>query len=117
MKFQVSKCRAVSRHLLLMALLLSISATAVQAEPVMLFSRVIAEAAAPAIPASRSRQRSPRVKLDEKGDLLVQFAGARFTVAYNSPVDPLKPSEPPRTPQREENVPINGISLVASLPF
>ena len=57
------------------------------------------------------------LKLDEKGDLLIKYGGARFTVAYNDPADLLKPSDQPQYPQRERTATINGISLTASLSF
>jgi len=57
------------------------------------------------------------LKLDEKGDLLIQCGCARFIVAYNDPADLLKPSEQPQFPQRERTATINGISLTASLTF
>ena len=57
------------------------------------------------------------LKLDEKGDLLIQCGYARFTVAYNEPADQFKPSEQQQFQQRERNAIINGISLTASLSF
>jgi len=62
-------------------------------------------------------RRNIPLKLDEKGDLLIQYGGARFTVAYNSPLDQFTPSEQQQNPQREHNSIINGISLTASLSF
>jgi hypothetical protein len=58
------------------------------------------------------------LKLDEKGDLLIQCGCARFTVAYNSPAGQFKPPEQQYIPQREDTTSIfNGISLTASLMF
>jgi hypothetical protein len=58
------------------------------------------------------------LKLDEKGDLLIQCGCARFTVAYNSPAGQFKPPEQQYIPQRESTTSIfNGISLTASLLF
>ena len=56
-------------------------------------------------------------RVDEKGDLLIQCGSARFTIAYNAPVDQPKPSGQQYSPQREFNTPIIGISLTASLSF
>ena len=62
---------------------------------------------------------SPRIfqqkilKLDEKGDLLIQCGSARFTVAYSEPVDRFKL----QNPQRERTTTINGLSLTARLYF
>ncbi|MBL0224447.1 MAG: hypothetical protein IPQ16_02345 [Geobacteraceae bacterium] len=57
------------------------------------------------------------LKLDEKGDLLIQCGCARFTVAYNDPADRFKPSHQQQHPQQEQPSGINGISLTASLSF
>jgi hypothetical protein len=65
----------------------------------------------------RAFQRNIPLKLDQKGDLLIQCGSARFSVAYNEPADQLKPSEQQQFKQREHNSIINGISLTASLPF
>jgi len=65
----------------------------------------------------RSIQQKTFLKLDEKGDLLIQCGNARFTIAYNAPADQLKLSGQPFSQQREYNAPITGISLTASLPF
>ena len=70
------------------------------------------------LPVSSSRiLQQKKLKLDEKGDLLIQYGNARFTVAYNEPVDQFKPSEQHQYPQRERTAAINGISLTASLTF
>jgi hypothetical protein len=65
----------------------------------------------------RTFQRNTPLKLDQKGDLLIQCGFARFSVAYNEPADQLKPSELQQFKQREHNSIINGISLTASLSF
>jgi hypothetical protein len=58
-----------------------------------------------------------KLKVDEKGDLLIQYGGARFTVAYNDPTDQLKPTEQQQYPKRDRTAAINGISLTASMSF
>lgn len=68
-------------------------------------------------PAPSANPRKSLLRLDEKGDLLIQCGCARFTVAYNAPIDQLKPSEQQQPAQREPNTNINGISLTASLAF
>jgi hypothetical protein len=74
-----------------------------------------------AIPAHGGTPRTVKLniplKLDEKGDLLVQCGCARFTVAYNEPADQFKPSGQQQFQQRERSSNINGISLSASLSF
>jgi len=62
-------------------------------------------------------QQKALLKVDEKGDLLIQCGCTRFTFAYNAPVDQLKPSDQPSYPPRELTPNINGISLTASLAF
>lgn len=57
------------------------------------------------------------LRLDDKGDLLIQCGCARFIVAYNAPADQFKPSEQQPNPTRERTAAINGISLTASLTF
>ena len=92
------------------------SVQAAQAEAIFLF-----RAHAATVPArgdgSRAFRKDFPLKLDEKGDLLIQCGGARFTVAYNSPLDQFTPSEQQQSPQREHSSIINGISLTASLTF
>ncbi|HBA72453.1 MAG: hypothetical protein A2X82_03205 [Geobacteraceae bacterium GWC2_55_20] len=72
--------------------------------------------ARPEIPSLPARRKFP-IRLDDKGDLLIQCGCARFVVAYNDPLDQLKPVEQQRTPQRPETVAINGISVTASISF
>jgi hypothetical protein len=66
---------------------------------------------------SRSIQQTPLLKLDEKGDLMIQCGNARFTIAYNSPADQFKPPGQQYSPQREYSAPVSGVSLTASLSF
>ena len=87
---------------------------AAQAEAIFLFRSPGTSAPAPGT-APRIKQKI--LKLDEKGDLLIQCGCARFIVAYNEPADRLKASEQQQNPQREYNSNINGISLTASLSF
>lgn len=75
------------------------------------------EATIPAAGNSPRNIQQKKLKLDEKGDLLIQCGYARFTVAYNEPADQFKPSEQQQFQQREHNAIINGISLTASLSF
>jgi len=74
MKFQLSRILAVPRRLLLVSFLLIISAANAQAESVLLLSRFLPEASA-AKQGSRSHSHVSKVKIDEKGDLLIQYAG------------------------------------------
>ena len=57
------------------------------------------------------------LKLDGKGDILIQCGCARFLLAYNEPADRLKPSEQQQIQRRERSATINGVSLTASLYF
>jgi len=63
-------------------------------------------------------QKNAFLRLDQNGDLLMQFGKAKFTVAYNAPTDLLKPLDQPQNLQfvRDASA-INGISLKASLSF
>jgi hypothetical protein len=66
----------------------------------------------------RALQQKILLKLDEKGDLLIQCGCARFTVAYNAPAGQFRPPEQQYIQQRE-NISgfFNGINLTASLLF
>lgn len=92
------------------------SAAAVQAEA--LYLPRSTEATVP-VPANslRTIQQKMLLKLDEKGDLLIQCGCARFVVAYNTPADQFKASEQQYNPQNERSATINGFSLTASLSF
>jgi hypothetical protein len=92
------------------------SVQAVQAEALFLFRSPDASVPAPG-GTPRAFQQNIPLKLDEKGDLLIQCGCARFTVAYNEPADRFKPSDQQQNPQRERSSGINGISLTASLSF
>jgi hypothetical protein len=100
---------------ILISVLIVTSVQATQAEALFLFRSPGATVPSPG--------GSPRIfqqkilKIDEKGDLLIQCGSARFTVAYNEPTDRFKPSEQQQNPQRERTAIINGISLTASLYF
>jgi hypothetical protein len=101
---------------LLISAFVVVSAPAARAEAIFLFRSPEATLHDSAgIP--RAIQQKSLLKLDEKGDLLIQCGSARFTVAYNSPADQFKPAEQPSNPQREYIANINGISLTASLSF
>jgi len=101
---------------LLITVLIAASAPAARAEAIFLFRSPTAPAPDPS-GSSRAMQQKNLLKLDEKGDLLIQCGSARFTVAYNAPADRFKPSEQQYNPQREYVANINGISLTASLSF
>jgi hypothetical protein len=93
------------------------SVQAVQAEALFLFRSPDASVPAPG-GTPRAFQQNIPLKLDEKGDLLIQCGCARFTVAYNSPAGQFKPPEQQYVPQRGDTTSIfNGISLTASLLF
>ncbi len=101
---------------LIISAFIVISARSARAEAIFLFRSPVATAPGSArIP--RDIQQNSFLKLDQKGDLLIQCGGTRFTVAYNTPADQFKPSEQPSNPQREYTSNINGISLTASLSF
>jgi hypothetical protein len=101
--------------LLISAFIVS-SVPAARAEALFLFRSP--DAAAPGHGATpRAIQQKTLLKLDEKGDLLIQCGCARFTVAYNAPADKFKPSEPQQYLQREHGTAFSGISLTASLSF
>lgn len=105
---------AAASPLLISAFILTSVQTA-HSEALFLFRSLTAE-----VPARGDSVRSMQqniLRLDEKGDLLIQCGCARFTVAYNDPADLLKPSDQPQSPQRERSNTINGISLTASLSF
>jgi hypothetical protein len=92
------------------------SIQAAQAETLLLFLSPTVTVQPLPVSSSRIFQQK-KLKLDEKGDLLIQYGSARFTVAYNEPIDQFKPSEQQQYPQRERTAVINGISLTASLTF
>jgi hypothetical protein len=75
------------------------------------------EITVPVAAASPRSIQQKKLKIDEKGDLLIQYGGTRFTVAYNEPEDQFKPTEQQKYPQRDRSAAINGISLTASLYF
>jgi len=100
---------------LLISAFIVTSVQAAQSEELFLFRSP--EAATPARGGDARFLQQKILKLDEKGDLLIQCGCARFTVAYNDPADQFKPSEQPQYPQRERIATINGISLTASLSF
>jgi hypothetical protein len=102
-------------YLLIVSAFIVTFAQAVQSEELFLFRSP--EAAIPIRGGDVRFLQQKILKLDEKGDLLIQCGGARFTVAYNDPADMLKPSDQPQYPQRERTATINGISLTASLTF
>ncbi|MBC7963300.1 MAG: hypothetical protein H7Y05_10190 [Steroidobacteraceae bacterium] len=101
---------------ILVSVLISLLATPVWAETELFLRSAVplsASSSGNALPALQKL----RMKLDEKGDFLIQCGCARFIVAYNSPADQFKPAEQQRKPQREENSAINGFSVVASVSF
>lgn len=100
---------------LLISALIVTSVQSAQSESLILFRSP--EAAIPARGGDLRIIQQKILKLDEKGDLLVQCGCARFTVAYNAPADQFKPSEQQQNPSRERTAAINGISLTASLSF
>ena len=91
------------------------SVQAAQAETLLLF--LSPEITVPVAAAPPQIIKQKKLKLDEKGDLNIQFGSARFIVAYNEPLDQFKPSEQQQNPQREHSSSINGISLTARLYF
>jgi len=100
--------------LLIVALILT-AAPSAWAEAIFLFRST--SATTQHTPASSGNPRKSLLRLDEKGDLLIQCGCARFTVAYNAPIDQFKPSEQQQPALREPSTNINGISLTASLAF
>lgn len=101
---------------LFISVLITTAAAHAQPETLFLF-RAPGDVSPASTVASRTMQQRHLLKLDEKGDLLIQYGKARFTVAYNAPTDQFKPSEQRYNPQRDSAATINGISLTASLSF
>ena len=101
---------------ILASALISMPATPASAEALVLFRSPEKIAASLDGNPANDRQRF-RIKLDEKGDFLIQCGCARLVFAYNSPADQFKPEEQQRIPQRDVLAAINGISLTASLSF
>jgi hypothetical protein len=101
---------------ILASALVSMPATPASAEALVLFRSPEKIAASPDDNPANNRQRF-RIKLDEKGDFMIQRGYARLVVAYNSPADQFKPEEQQRIPQRDVIAAINGISLTATLSF
>lgn len=89
---------------------------AAQAEAIFLFRSPDATVPFPGDSPRTSKKNIP-LKLDEKGDLLIQYGSARFIVAYNAPADQFKPWEQQQNPARERTASINGISLTARMSF
>jgi hypothetical protein len=102
-------------YLLLISAFIVTSAQAAKIEELFLFRSP--GATIPAWNGDASIIQQKILKLDEKGDLLIQCGCARFLVAYNEPSDQFKPPEQLQNPQRRHTSPINGISLTASLSF
>ena len=100
---------------LLISAFMPTSVQAAQSEALFLFRSPAASIPAPGGDARIIQQKI--LKLGEKGGLLIQCGGARFTVAYNEPSDQFKPSEQQQFLQRERRAAINGISLPARLSF
>lgn len=103
---------------ILASALVSLSATPASAEALVLFRSPEKIATSQAFNPAYDRHRF-RIKLDEKGDFMIQRGYARLVLAYNSPADQFKPEEQQRIPQRDvlAAAAINGISLTASLSF
>ena len=108
--------KRTATHSILIAALVVISVPAARCEAVFLFRDAgSATAEFGGIPPVTPLK--TLLKLDEKGDLLIQCGNARFTLAYSQPLDQFKPSEQHQNPLREQAAAINGISLTASLTF
>jgi len=110
-----TKSSFVAILILVFALILP-AAPASAEETLLLYRSAESVSARPDIPSLPARRKLP-IRLDDKGDLLIQCGCARFVVAYNDPLDQLKPGEQQRAPQRPETVAINGISVTASISF
>ena len=106
---------AAACHILISAFIAT-SIQAAQAEELFLF-RSPGATIPPSGDAPRTIQQKNPLKPDKKGGLLIQCGSARFTVAYNAPLDQFDPSEQQQNSKREHNATINGISLTASLSF
>jgi hypothetical protein len=106
---------AAAYPLLLISAFIITPVPAAQAEALFLFRSP--ESAPPARGDDARIVQQRLLKLDEKGDLLIQCGCARFTVAYNDPADRFKPSHQQQHPHQEQPSGINGISLTASLSF
>jgi hypothetical protein len=108
------------KHTAAYALLISVftvaSVPVAQAEMIFLFRSADATVQPPG-ESPRTIKKSTPLKLDDNGDLLIQYGNTRFIVAYNAPTDQFKPSEQQQNPTRERSAAINGISLTASLSF
>ena len=101
---------------LLVSAFIVIPAPPARAESIFLFlPPVVAPPESAGTP--RAIQQKSLLKLDDKGDLLIQCGSTRFTVAYNTPADQLKPSEQQSSPQRESIANKNGLILTASMSF
>ncbi|MBK5274513.1 MAG: hypothetical protein JJE30_05620 [Desulfuromonadales bacterium] len=112
----LKKLKSFAAFTLLISGFIVTSALAAQAEALILFLSPESTFPSP-VGSPRPIQQKNLLKIDEKGDLLIQYGSARFTVAYNEPADQLKPSEKQQNPQREHAASINGISLTARLSF
>lgn len=108
--------KSIAAISILASVLVSLSTAPASAEAVVHFRNIEQISPSPDDISIAARQKF-RIKLDEKGDLLIQCGCARLVVAYNLPTDQFKPGEQQRSPQRDEFSAINGISLTASLSF
>jgi hypothetical protein len=115
--------RLLKRHLHTAVLALLISAFTVtipsntRAEAVFIF-RTDGPSHPGAVARQPVTQKNAFLRLDENGDLQMQFGRAKFTVAYSAPADLLKPLDQPQNLQFvKDTSAINGISLKASLLF
>ncbi len=108
--------KSIAAISILVSALIPLSAAPASAEKVMRFSNPQQISTNPDDYSAQDRLKF-RIRLDEKGDLMIQCGCARLVVAYNSPTDLLKPGEQLRAPQRDEPSTINGISFTASLSF
>ena len=117
MKARHPRTKSRTAALLILALsLVSLSAPANAEQMLFLYRSAEPVSASPGNAHPPARRKLP-IRLDEKGDLLIQCGCARLIVAYNDPLDQLKPGEQQRTPQRMETGAINGISVTASISF
>jgi len=107
---------SIAAALILVFALILPAAPANAEETLFLYRSTESISTRPDSPSFPTRRKLP-IRLDDKGDLLIQCGCARFVVAYNDPLDQLKPGEQQRTPQRPETVAINGISVTASISF
>ena len=107
--------KLVAVHTLLIAAFLGTAVPGARGEPLVLFQDPTPGAMADN--AALAARKNTILKFNEKGNLLIQCGGTRFTLSYTPPVDRFKPTEQRNTPQHDMAAAINGISLTASLNF